>query len=73
MVIIASPAFARSLTVGGNSTTRQTVMVQSSLTLGVGGGLILPTGAVTVNSALPFYSQGPFYITGEMYVMNSRN
>jgi len=61
-VTIASAAYANSLTVGGTSSFAQTVNVQSSLTLGNGGGKILANGMVTVNSApsLPFYSAGEF-------------
>jgi len=60
-VTIASPAYANSLTVGGGSTF-QSVTILSSVTLGNGGGKILPNGIVTLNSApsLPFYSAGLF-------------
>jgi hypothetical protein len=61
-VTIADAAFANSLTVGGNSNFAQSVNVQNSLTIGVGGGSIKANGMITVNSApsLPFCSQGQF-------------
>jgi len=61
-VTVASPAFANSLIVGGGSSFSQSVIIQSAITLGMGGGKINANGNIMLNSApsLPFYSAGEF-------------
>jgi len=57
----AVPGFARSLTVGGNSNTPQSLYIQNALTVGVGGVSIPPNGYITLDSATgtPLTSAGP--------------
>jgi hypothetical protein len=58
----AVPAFANSVTVGGVSTFPQSLALQNSLTIGAGGGKIMPNGVVNLNAGpnAPFYSAGVF-------------
>jgi len=58
----AVPGFARSLTVGGNSPTPQTLYIQNALTIGAGGVTIPANGFITLEASTgtPLTSAGPF-------------